>query len=80
MPSHFLQLPLPSVIFGLSLMILSLFFPHVLVQVCPSPPEAGPAFGLPFPRVLLFHVHGSHVVLLQHEQPLELGVLVDDAE
>ena len=61
-------------------MILSLFFPHVLVQVRPSPPEAGPAFGLPFPRVLLFHVHGSHVVLLQHEQPLELGVLVDDAE
>jgi hypothetical protein len=50
-------------------MILSLFFPHVLVQVCPSPPEADPAFGLPFPRVLL-----------QHEQPLELGVLVDDAE
>ena len=59
-------------------MILSLFSPHVLYTVCPSPPEADPAFGLPFPRVLLFH--GSHVVLLQHEQPLELDVLVDDAE
>ena len=45
-------------------MILSLFFPHVLVQVCSSPPEADLAFGLPFPRVLL--LHGSHVVLLQH--------------
>jgi hypothetical protein len=68
-PFPFLQLPFPSVIFGSSLMILSLFFPHVLFQVCSSLPEADPAFHLPFPRILL-----------QHEQPLELDVLVDDAE
>ena len=67
-------------IFGSSLVVLSLISPLVLFQVCSSHPEADPAFGLPLQRVHLFRDHGTHVVLLQQQQPLELDVLVDDAE
>ena len=66
-------------IFGSSLVILFRISPLVLFQVFSCPPEADPAFHPPFQLVRLLLVHGTHVVRLQHQQPLELGVLVDDA-
>ena len=66
-------------IFGSSLVILFRISPLVLFQVFSFHPEADPASHPPFQLVRLLLVHGTHVVRLQHQQPLELGVLVDDA-
>ena len=47
-------------------------------QVCSRPAEADPASHQPSQHLLPFH--GTHVVLLQHEQPPDLDVLlVNDA-
>ena len=67
-------------IFGSSLVILSLISPLVLFQEFSFHPEADPASHPPFQLVRLLLVHGTHVVHLQHEQPPDLDVLVDDAE
>ena len=67
-------------IFGSNLVVLSLIYPLVLFEVSSRPPEADPASHPPSQLVFLCLDHGTHVVHLQHEQPPELDVLVDDAE